>query len=102
MPREIRQHRPLGLLKPAKPIHIVPPAYPATAKAVGIEGVVRLRVTIAKDGTVKDFQVISGDTALVPAAVEAVRQWRYEPLTLEGKPVESLATTDVVFRLRGR
>jgi len=57
----------------------VPPVYPPTLKAAGIEGNVTLRVTIGKDGSVSDVENWAGDPQLAQAAIEAVRQWRYQP-----------------------
>jgi TonB family protein len=62
-----------------QPITQVQPVYPREAKRAGIQGKVRLRVTINKDGSVMDIQVLSGDPQLVRAALEAVSQWRYSP-----------------------
>jgi TonB family protein len=83
-----------------KLVHSVRPVYPDAAKQAGIEGTVRLKATIAKDGTVQDLKVLSGDPALVNAAVEAVRQWRYQPTLLEGRPVSVITTVTVEFRLK--
>jgi len=58
----------------------VNPVYPAEAKKAGIQGIVVLRATIAKDGTVSDLKVVSGDPQLADSALNAVRQWRYAPL----------------------
>jgi TonB family protein len=59
------------------PVTQVPPVYPPEAKKAGIQGIVRLRVTINKDGTVLDLRVLSGPPQLAKAALEAVVQWRY-------------------------
>lgn len=55
----------------------VNPVYPPAAKKTGVEGVVVLRATIAKDGSVSNLVVVSGDPLLVKPALDAVRQWRY-------------------------
>ena len=62
-----------------QPVTRVRPVYPLEAKKAGIQGNVKLRVTINKDGSVMDIQVLSGNPQLVKAALEAVRQWRYSP-----------------------
>lgn len=77
----------------------VPPLYPLSAKARGIEGVVVVRVLIDKEGRVKKADVVNGDPLLTQAAVDAVRQWRYNPGTLGGAPAESYATAQVIFTL---
>jgi TonB family protein len=62
-----------------EPVTRVRPVYPPAAKQAGIEGNVRLRVTINKDGSVMDIWVLSGPPTLVKAALEAVQQWRFSP-----------------------
>ena len=54
---------------------------------------------LAKDGTIRNLQVLSGHPLLVPAALEAVRKWVYRPTLLNGVPVEVIAPIDVVFML---
>ncbi|PWT97696.1 MAG: hypothetical protein C5B51_30910, partial [Terriglobia bacterium] len=61
------------------------PVYPVEAKQAHVQGIVKLLATIAKDGTMQDLQVISGDPLLVPSAMEAVRQWVYQPTLLNGE-----------------
>lgn len=80
-------------------IRRVDPVYPDLARTLNVEGVVKLRLQVAADGTVSQVQVLSGAKLLVPAAVEAVRQWRYEPSLLDGKPTEVEKEIDVQFHL---
>jgi protein TonB len=54
---------------------------------------------IAKDGTIKSLEVLSGDPALVPSALESVRQWVYQPTLLNGEPVEVQTQIDVNYTL---
>jgi TonB family protein len=75
------------------------PTYPADAKAARIQGTVKLQATIGFDGTVKSLEVISGHPLLVPAALDAVKQWVYQPTLLNGNPVEVLTQIDVNFTL---
>ncbi|HEY7389998.1 MAG TPA: M56 family metallopeptidase [Bryobacteraceae bacterium] len=75
------------------------PAYPAEAKQARIQGVVKLDVLVAADGTVQNINVISGHPLLVPAALEAVRQWVYQPTLLNGNPVPVETEVDVNFTL---
>lgn len=75
------------------------PAYPFVARQQGIEGVVRLAVYISSEGSVEDVKVLSGQQILARAAREAVKQWRYAPVTVDGKPVPVVTTVDVDFRL---
>ena len=75
------------------------PIYPPDAKAARVQGKVSLQATIGKDGTVQNLEVLSGDPLLVPAALEAVKQWVYQPTLLNGDPVEVLTVIDVNFTL---
>jgi protein TonB len=75
------------------------PVYPPEAKQAHIQGVVQLSATIAKDGTVRNPEVISGHPMLVQAALDAVRQWVYQPTLLNGQPVEVITQVDVNFTL---
>jgi len=83
-----------------KLIHPVRPKYPDVARHAGIEGAVRLRAIIDKDGTVQDVKVLSGPAVLAEAATEAVRQWRYQPTLMDGKPVNVVTTVTVEFKLQ--
>jgi len=80
-------------------VHQVQPDYPDTARQAGVEGTVLLDAVIAPDGTVNRLNVISGPEALVPAATDAVRWWRYEPYVIDGKPAAVETTVAVDFRL---
>jgi TonB family protein len=75
------------------------PEYPDAARADRVQGTVRLDFTVAVDGTVKDVQVVSGDPRLTQAAVDAVQQWVYAPVRLNGVPAEVMAGTSVNFTL---
>jgi len=88
-----------GTFVPAKLIKRVAPEYPPEAREKRIQGTVRLNVIIGKDGSVTVQNVVQGDQALALAAIEAVRQWRYQPTILTGQPVEIQTTIDVVFAL---
>lgn len=77
----------------------VPPKYPARAKAQHIEGAVVLKVNIDKEGDVSDAKLISGPSELVPASIEAVKQWKYDPYILNGFPVAMETQVTVNFTL---
>ncbi|HLJ44847.1 MAG TPA: TonB family protein [Bryobacteraceae bacterium] len=89
-----------GNVQSAKLIRRVTPVYPAVARSARISGMVRFTATIAKNGTVQNLQVLSGPEALVQAARDAVKQWVYQPTTLNGEPVEVITQIDVAFTLR--
>jgi len=80
-------------------IHRVSPVYPSAAKTAGVQGSVRLALTIMKNGRVKDVRVVSGNEILAQAAINAVRQWRYSPYTLNGEPVEVDGVVEINFSL---
>ncbi len=73
------------------------PEYPSKALDAQIEGDVTLDVLIGKNGKTKNIQVVSGDSVLARAAVDAVKHWRYTPFTAEGKPVETPTTVTIKF-----
>jgi TonB family protein len=77
----------------------VPPVYPELAKQARITGIVRLDIVIDKQGRVSDIKVISGHPLLIPAALEAVKQWEYNPTLLNGQPVEVFTEVSVPFVL---
>ena len=60
-----------------------------------------LHAIIAKDGTVQELTYVSGPALLMRAAMDAVRQWRYQPTLLSGEPVEVDTTISVIFSLGG-
>jgi protein TonB len=79
-------------------INTVRPEYPTAAKANHVRSVVTLAVTIGKDGTIRDVQVVSGRAELTAAAVDAARQWRFRPYQFLGRPVEIQTTAQFNFR----
>ena len=87
---------------PPELIQKIAPKYPADARKQKIEGTVVLKIRIGKDGSVGDIEVIQGDPMLVPAAVEAVKKWRYKPGTIGDSPYESPVTVSVAFSLHAR
>lgn len=82
-------------------IQKTPPVYPAIAKSARVAGTVELHAIIAKNGTIKNLQVVSGPEMLRQAAVDAVRTWRYRPYKLDNEPAEVETTINVVFTLGG-
>jgi periplasmic protein TonB len=79
----------------------VPPAYPPLARQARIQGVVVLQAQISKEGNIENLQLISGHPMLAPAAIEAVKQWKYRPYLLNGEPVEVDTQVQVNFTLAG-
>lgn len=88
-----------GNVQSAKLVRQPRPVYPPLAKQARISGVVKLSAIISKDGTIQHLEVISGHPLLVPSALEAVKQWVYQPTLLNGEPVEVQTQIDVNFTL---
>jgi protein TonB len=82
-------------------IEKTPPVYPPLAKTAHVAGTVELHATIATNGTIKDLHAVSGPVMLRQAAVDAVRNWRYQPYKLNDQPVEVETTINIVFTLGG-
>lgn len=79
----------------------VQPAYPPLARQARIQGTVILQAEISKEGNITNLQLISGHPMLAPAAIEAVKQWKYKPYLLNGEPVEVETQVMVNFTLAG-
>ena len=75
------------------------PVYPPEAKKAKVSGTVKLDATIGSDGIVKELKVISGPELLQQAALDTVKNWRYRPYLVEGKPTEIRTTINVIFTL---
>jgi periplasmic protein TonB len=75
----------------------VQPNYPEEARKKHIQGSVVMKVIISRDGDVQDLTVVSGDPLLVPAALEAAKQWKYKPYLLQGQPVEIETQIMMIF-----
>ncbi len=82
-------------------VHRVSPTYPPLARQARIQGTVVLQAQISKDGNIENLQLISGHPMLAPAAIEAVKQWKYKPYLLNGEPVEVETQVQVNFTLAG-
>jgi protein TonB len=79
----------------------VQPNYPPLARQARIQGQVVLQAEISKEGAIQNLQLISGHPMLAPAAIEAVKQWRYKPYLLNGEPVAVDTQVVVNFTLSG-
>ncbi len=78
----------------------VQPQYPPEARGKHIQGMVILRAEISKEGDVTELTLVSGDPLLAPAAIEAVKQWKYTPYLLNGKPVVVETQAKIAFELQ--
>ena len=88
-----------GIVQSAKLVLQLKPVYPQLAKQARIQGVVKLHALISREGTIEDLKVVSGHPLLVPSALEAVKQWAYQPTLLNGVPVGVETYIDVNFTL---
>ena len=86
-----------GNVQAARLINRVSPVYPEEAREEKISGTMKLHVVIARDGKIQQIQVVSGHPVLVQVAIDAVRQWQYQPILLNGQPVEVDTQIDVIF-----
>jgi TonB family protein len=89
-----------GTIKPPMLIKSVDPVYPEKARKAGIEGVVILAAKTDASGKVRDVMVLRPVAGLNQAAIDAVRQWEYEPYVKDGKPTPIVFTVTVRFQLK--
>jgi TonB family protein len=89
-----------GDVKPAHLISSVPPSYPALAKTQHVAGDVRVDALVDATGRVTTMKVVSGPSLLHQAAMDALRQWKYQAATLDGKAVPMHLTVTIQFRLQ--
>jgi protein TonB len=100
-PKQTQRIKLGGQVVAAKLVAQPQPVYPPLARQARIQGNVVLHAIIDKDGRVGELQVISGHPLLVQSALEAVKNWRYQPTQLNGDPVEVDTTITVSFVLGG-
>src|ERR1035441_10317930 len=79
-------------------VHRVPPAYPAQARVLRLEGTVILAAMVMEDGRVRDVKVVEGSPVFAQSAVDAVKHWRYKPYELDGKPVKIETRITINFK----
>lgn len=88
-----------GQIKEPTLIHRLDPVYPALAVARQLEGMVIVEALVDEEGRVQEVRVLRSNGVFDRAAVEAVRQWRYSPVLLNGRPEKFLLTVVVSFSL---
>ena len=88
-----------GDVKPPRLIQSVQPRYPPVARTAQVEGIVVIDAIINDHGDVVEAHAVSGPGLLMPAALQAVIQWKYEPTILDGAPVDIRMEVEVAFRL---
>ena len=89
----------VGHIDPALLIHRIEPVFPPLARQIRRGGKVELHAIIANDGRIQSLEVVSGDPLFIQSAIDAVRQWRYKPTLLNGRPVEVDTFITVLYTL---
>lgn len=89
-----------GNLKPPRQIYAPQPEYPIIAKQAGIQGTVVIDAVIDEHGNVVQAHVLSGPPLLIPSALNAVLQWKYQPTYLNGEPISVAMHVEVHFVLQ--
>ncbi|HTZ74194.1 MAG TPA: energy transducer TonB [Candidatus Aquilonibacter sp.] len=88
-----------GDVKPPQLVQRVQPEYPTVARLAHVQGTVVIDAVINKSGSVVSERAVSGPSLLVPAALDAVKQWKYQPTYLNGQPVNLAMQVTVDFQL---
>jgi periplasmic protein TonB len=91
-----------GAIKAPALVSRVDPEYPAIAQAALLEGIVILEATVDETGRVQGVKVLRSGGPLDGAAIDAVKQWRYSPLKLNGQSTPFVLTVTVQFHLGNR
>jgi len=86
-----------SVVEPEVLIHKVAPVYPKIARGAHVDGEVLVRLTIAKDGSIKNAVIEKGPFMLRDSVLEAVRQWKYKPYRLDNQPQEIQTLVSVKF-----
>jgi TonB family protein len=92
--------RAVGDIKPPRLIKVVDPIYPEKARQAQVEGVVILEAKTDEKGNVEDARILRSIPVLDQAAIDSVKQWKYEPMVINGKPRKILFTVTVRFMLK--
>jgi protein TonB len=88
-----------GQVKAPRVISAPQPEYPMLAKQARLQGVVQIEAVIDEHGNVVQMKAVSGSGLLIPAAMRAVAQWKYEPTYLNGAPYPVSLTVEVTFHM---
>jgi periplasmic protein TonB len=92
-------HQVGGAVKPPRAVEVIQPNYPPVARTAHVEGVVVIDAIIDERGDVVEARAVSGPGLLIPAALKAIVQWKYEPTYLDGTPVPIRMEVQVEFHL---
>jgi periplasmic protein TonB len=97
-PPPLQRVRVGGVINPPKLIRSVAPNYPTAARQSGIIGNVVINAEVDKGGNVGTMKVVSGPATLQAAAMTAMKQWKYQPATLDGDPIATQVTVTIKFQ----
>ena len=97
---EPKVYEPGGDVKPPKLVHYVEPDFSPKAKEAFVEGTVKISTVVTTEGVATGLRVISGLNAEEDhSAANAVKQWKFQPGTKSGQPVNVRVTVEVSFHL---
>ena len=88
-----------GRVRPPRMVYRAAPVYPVLAKATHLQGVVQIDSVIDAEGNVVEMKAVSGPPLLIQAALDAVKQWKFEPTYLNDQPVSVQLVVTVTFQL---
>src|SRR5262245_58321561 len=88
-----------GQIVAPKRVHVVEPVYPELARSARVSAIIILEALVGVDGRVKSVKILRGHPLLDEPTTEAVQQWRYKPLLLNGEPTQFILTVTVVFNI---
>lgn len=91
-----------GVIKEPALVYRVEPVYPGVAISANIQGTVILEAMVDEEGNVASLKVLRSVPVLDKPALDAVKQWRYSPVILNGRPEKFILTVAVTFRLEER
>lgn len=84
---------------PVRLVHEIKPVYPSAAIEAGIQGEIVLSVLVSQEGAVRDVRFLSGPPVLAQAAIDAVKQWQFQPSYLRRQPMEWETQVTLKFTL---
>jgi TonB family protein len=97
-PPPLQRVRVGGVINPPKLVRSVAPTYPTAARQSGITGNVVIAAEVDKSGNVGAMKVVSGPATLQAPAMTAMKQWKYQPATLDGEPISTQVTVTIKFQ----
>jgi TonB family protein len=89
-----------GNVKPAHLLSSVSPLYPPMARNMRVQGDVRIDAVVDENGRVSEARVVTGPVLLRQPALDALAHWKYQPATLDGKPVQTHLAITIQFHIQ--